>query len=227
MCSVRNSLIHETHLQLISLFQFSFASQRLYSDLMSSTEMATAFVVNNQHVKGWVPQTSEVDGRHFVRISKWDRCFVKFCIGAGLSFSGNGEQSINVAFLEGLQCLLTESANAAVRQAFKANVDDETTQKKKRVRKARAPDQDVASKVLVINAPELFHEEEVMPSRQLMVLRGVKNHDLWVELTVDNLEYIKFGVLAGLDSMQCGRSWKRRPESNVDAVGEDAKDESS
>ena len=108
---------------------------------MSSTVITTTFVISNQNVKAWVPETASAEGRHFVRINKWDRPFVKYCTGAGLQLCTKQlRQSINVAFIEQLQRLRTEAADAAVKEAYKAADHEEDTtngERKYRVRKAR------------------------------------------------------------------------------------------
>ena len=173
---------------------------------MSRTEIVMSFVIANQNVKAWVPETTCVDGKHFVRINKWDRPFVKYCLGAGLVF-GSSKQSVNVAFMEQLQRLRTKAADAAVKEAYSATAQDDNSNSSKKLqkRKAKACDAEVAPKVLHITAPEFRRAEDVIASRPLAVLYGVKTHDLWVELTVENLEFLRLGVLASLESEQFGR----------------------
>ena len=127
-----------------------------------------------------------------------------------------------MAFIEQLQRLRTEAADAAVKEAYKAADQEEHTtngKKKVRVRKAKASDTELAPKVLQITVPEFPWAEDVIASKQLAVLYGVKNHDVWVELTADNLEFLRLGVLASLESEQFGRQWKRRrPKDDHDSL---------
>ena len=58
-------------------------------------------VVSNDFKSNWVPETQEVEGVFFMKVSKWDRSFVRFCTGQALQFSGGPRQDVNVSFLGG------------------------------------------------------------------------------------------------------------------------------
>ena len=71
-------------------------------------------VVSNDFKSNWVPETQEVEGVFFMKASKWDRSFVRFCAGQALQFSGGPRQDVNVSFLEVIQRLRTSAVDAAV-----------------------------------------------------------------------------------------------------------------
>lgn len=168
-------------------------------------------VVSNDFKSNWVPETQEVEGVFFMKVSKWDRSFVRFCTGQALQFSGGPRQDVNVSFLEVIQRLRTSAVDAAVKRVF----DDEAgARKTKRVRKARLSDRDLVPPVLSMQCPEIRRGDLLVPSLHIQVLFGVKNSDLWVEASAPVLEYLRHGVLASLDADQSGRKWKPKRKSS-------------
>jgi len=167
-------------------------------------------VVSNDFKSNWVPETQEVEGMFFMKVSKWDRSFVRFCTGQALLFSGGSRQDINDSFLEMLQRLRTSVVDEAVKRVF---VDEAGARKAKRVRKARESDRDFVPPVLSIQCPDIMRGDLLVPSMLIKVLFGEKNSDLWVETSAPVLEYLRHGVLASMDADQSGRKWKPKQRS--------------
>jgi hypothetical protein len=182
-------------------------------------------VVSNDFKSNWVPETQEVEGMFFMKVSKWDRSFVRFCTGQALLFSGGSRQDINVSFLELLQRLRTTVVDEAVKRVL----DDEAgARKAKRVRKARLSDRDLVPQVLSIQCPDVRRGDLLVPATHIQVLFGVKNSDLWVEATAPVLEDLRHGVLASMDLDQSGRKWKpkKRSAASDHPTGSDQEDAS-
>jgi hypothetical protein len=47
----------------------------------------------------------------------------------------------------------------------------------------------------------------VVIARLIVSVIGVKNNNLWVELSAANLEYIRHGILASVEAREFGRHW--------------------
>jgi hypothetical protein len=189
--------------------------------MVSHCVVANKLVVSNDFKTNWVPDSEEVDGSMFMRICKWDRCFVKFCTGMALRFSGGTRQDVNVDFVDKLQRLRTAAVDTALAAVLEQEPDG--SKKRKRIRKARIDDRDILPQVFTIICPALEQDEQCIHEELSMrVLFGVKNHDLWMEAKEVNLEYVRLGILFALHASQHGR--KRSKLGNIDGV---ARDESS
>jgi hypothetical protein len=53
----------------------------------------------------------------------------------------------------------------------------------------------------------------------MRILFGIKSHDLWVEATPQNLEYIRHGVLSAMNAAQAGRKWRPKDGNKDDGDG--------
>ena len=184
--------------------------------MASHCVMETKLVVTNDFKSNWVPETQDVDNATFMRLCKWDRCFVMFCTGKALQFSGGPRQDVNVGFFEKLQRIRTTAVNAAVAAVLEADTED-GAKKRKRTRKARLSDRVLVPPIINIMGPALHDAtglvHEALPMR---VLFGIKNHDLWIEATPQNLEYMRHGVLSAMSAAQTGRKWRQKPNSDED-----------
>ena len=184
--------------------------------------------VTNAYLKQpWCPDTKEVDGMHFFMVDKWDRRLTVFCTGKGLNLKKGQKADINCRFIDDLQKLRSVAADEAVARAYQVEEDGEGTRAKKKFRKAKISDSDIADKVVEIEGPSLQRAETVIPGMVMKVLFGIKNHPLWLELTSDNLEYIRHGVLASLEVNAVGRKWKDKGDgggSDVDRDDEQVED---
>ena len=167
--------------------------------------------VTNSHLKHpWCPDTILVDGLHFLRIDKWDRKLNVFCTGKGLNLNPGRKSNINYKFLEDMQRLRTQACDNALVHAYHSG-DDERPLKK--MRKARMSDRDVAGHVVEIVCPDLHRAGHVISGLTMKALFGVKNNPLWIELSAQNLEYIRNGVLMSIEQHELGRRWRSGDDS--------------
>jgi hypothetical protein len=179
-------------------------------------------VVTNMHLKQpWCPNTTVVDGVHYVELDKWDRKFILFCTGRGLNLNPGKRHDINYSFLEDLQKLRTKACDKALADAY---ADETNERPAKRVRKARLSDRDVAGHVVQIKGPDLQRGGVHIQGVTLQVLFGVKHSSVWMELTAANLEYIRNGVLMSMEQNEVGRKWSAKMTSQVDSEREDDDD---
>jgi hypothetical protein len=168
-------------------------------------------VITNDHLKTpWAPDVKNINGQTFLQIDKWSRQLCMFVCGAGLNLSkAKKSTSINCLFLEDLQRRRTAACDEAVADAY--GVDDafqEGPPKKKRARKAKEADRDIAPSVVAVRCPEVKRLDLVLPATTIHMLFGVKNNNLWVELSAENLEYLRHGILASVEAREFGRHWK-------------------
>lgn len=189
---------------------------------MSDAKIETRIVVTNNFLKRpWVPEITEKQGLHFIKIDKWDRELNMFITGQGLDLSKTGRRDINTKFIEELQRLRTQACDAAVAAAHA--VDDAMSEHpRKKQRKARPVDQDIVAPYLCISCPAIRRGDVEIDGLEMNVLFGVKNHTLWVECTSANLEYIRHGVLASKELGEVGRTWKPKgadPNPDHDDLG--------
>jgi hypothetical protein len=174
-----------------------------------NTEVSMRPAVTNSYLKQpWCPVTQEVDGMHFFMVDKWDRRLTTFCTGKGLNLKKGQKADINCQFIDHLQKLRSSAADEAVARAYEVEEDGDGARSRKKSRKAKISDADIADKVVEIEGPSVQRADVVIPGRVMKALFGIKNHPLWLELTAENLEYIRHGVLASLESNAVGRKWK-------------------
>ena len=169
----------------------------------------------------WLSNTRSVpvhDGEDmvFVQLDKWERGFVKFVTGKGLTFKTEDHEAnnVNCKFLDTLQKLRTRAANKAFSDAIAANEngdDDEPKHKKPRRNAHRDDEAIIDDTVLTLQLPELVNDDGavIANSVTLKVLWGVKNDVVWIELKEDNLQYIRHGILQSLARGEVGRHWER------------------
>lgn len=190
-----------------------------FGDMASQCVIERKIVVSNAFKSNWVPETQEVEDVTFMRISKWDRCLVTFCTGKALQFSGGPRQDVNVAFLDKLQRLRTAAVNAAVAAVIDVDEGD-GPKKRKRTRKTRLSDRDLVSQIINVTGPAIHDDAGMVHDALAMrILFGIKNHDLWVEATPQNLEYIRHGVLSSINAAQAGRKWRSKDGNKDDGDG--------
>lgn len=166
-------------------------------------------VVTHPQMKGpWCPSTRVVMDTHFFCVDKWDRKLNMFCTGRGLSLRRCVKSSINCKFIDSLAKLRSEASDIAVAKAYEDDVSLGVQDKKrKRARKARQSDADIAAPIVDIAVPDVHRANVMVAGRHMRALFGVKNHPVWLELTPDNLDYVRHAVLADVENNEMGRSW--------------------
>ena len=171
------------------------------------TKIEQVLAISNAYMKGppWLPEVQEVSGIQFVKVDKWDRGLVRFTTGKGLSFRASKKHDANVRFLEDLQRRRTAACDAAVQEAY-ATQDAFDPRPKKKLRRAKPSDRDIAPAILQVECPEVQRGEYTLGPVTMAMLFGIKNAPLWIECTVPNMEYLRHGILASHDRVGCGTS---------------------
>ena len=158
-------------------------------------------VISNENVRMWVPETTVVQGIEFLEISKWDRKLTQFCLGRKMLLVPGSTQHINVSFIENLQSLRTKQCVAAVQLVL---AEDARCAGRKRQRAAKGSDGALVDRIHHIVVPQIICPGFVVDAMEMKVLYGVKNNTLWVEMTPQNLDYIRHGVLHS-NNLSCSK----------------------
>jgi hypothetical protein len=190
--------------------------------MASSARVSTRLIIENDMLKTpWMPETQDVEGMTFMKVCKWDPHLCRFCTGHGIDLrKASNKRNINVAFLEEMQRLRTSCADLAVRGAYSTDGEDVVLDKKKRPRKAKISDKDIAPAVLNVTCPAFGRGDLVIEAMDIQMLFGVKNSDIWMQVLPKNLEYIRHGVLASLEDEKFGRRLQRQANGEELEEGE-------
>ena len=174
-----------------------------------NTEVMMRPVVAHPQMKGpWCPTTRVVMDTHFFCDDKWDRKLNMFCTGRGLSLKRGRKSNINCKFIDSLAKLRSEASDIAVAKAYEDDATEgDQDKKRKKARKAKASDADIAPPIVDIEVPDVHRANVMVDGRRMRVLFGVKNHPVWLELTAENLDYVRHAVLADVENNEVGRRW--------------------
>jgi hypothetical protein len=185
---------------------------------MPTTEVALRPVVISERLAGpWCPTTKEVGGMHFFCVDKWDRKLNLFCTGKGLNLRRGAGSSINCKFIDDLQKLRSAAADAAVARAYEADEEQGVASRaKKKARKAKLSDRDICEAILEIELPDVKRGDHIFAGQKAHALFGIKNHPVWLELTSENLDYVRHGGLSALENREMGRRWGAKLIGDVD-----------
>ena len=148
----------------------------------------------------WYPEIDTQGGVDFVRLSKFDRHFVKFCLQRPMDLSRGVGRSANSTLFEDLLSLRKTASVTSVSAQMEmpeTEVDDAAAMTKRRKKRVRDEDVCLVDPVVTIWLPELEFKGETFPSREVKVLFGVKSKALWMELSHDNLTYTRAWVQKG------------------------------
>ena len=148
----------------------------------------------------WYPEIDTQGGVDFVRLSKFDRHFVKFCLQRPMDLSRGVGRSANSTLFEDLLSLRKTASVASVSAQMEmpeTEVDDAAAMTKRRKKRVRDEDVCLVDPVVTIWLTELEFKGETFPSREVKVLFGVKSKALWMELSHDNLTYMRALVQKG------------------------------
>lgn len=154
-------------------------------------------------MKWWVACTrDDSQGRAYIKLSKFDRSFVYFCLGRGMDL--NRSVSANTA---GFDTLLQKRKAASVQAVHKALETDETSSQSKK-RRVREDDRSLCSSDWVtIELDEVQTENgESVGGFGARVLWGLDSSTLYIELTEPNLSYMRELVKSGQQSKGKTRS---------------------
>ena len=167
-------------------------------------------VHNLKGFSGWCPQQVEVDGKNFMRISKRDHALGRICSAGNNKIIGK-RVDVNVAFIDDLQRLRTDSCTNEVKEVLLACADDRGKEaiklKRRRVKKS---DKHLCPEHVRIVCPSYtLRTGQELASLPMMVLFGVRRNAVYVEITEDNLEYITARIT---DDLALGRNGIARVE---------------
>ena len=165
-------------------------------------DVKEAWVIRVGSKNVWLPTTHRCDGRIFMKLSKFDRGFVKFCLKKSMNLTtrkGDGQhRSANVAGFEKLLSLRTAASKAAASAAMEMQEDGQKGKK----RKVRDSDRHLVDGVVEIQAPEIEWSDNVYGGFTMHVLWGLQSKDLWAELTIQNLHYLRAVVASGQSELK-------------------------
>ena len=144
----------------------------------------------------------ECQGMRFVRISKWDRQFVWFATGKGLSMGNLQATSANVKPFDELINLRKQASL----QVAKAVLEKEGLS-----RKVREEDKDLlGSSYVSVTWPAFDFEDSVEGPLQVNMLWSVKSSDIWIEFASQTFLYLRKMIQKGLQQQEYGRSRTKR-----------------
>ena len=146
---------------------------------------------DNRRSKFWVANTKDDShGRPYIKLSKFDRSFVYFCLGKGMDLES--QRSANV---QGFDALMQRRKAASVQAVHRA-LETENSQGKKR--KVRDEDKELVDDHVTIELDELTtNDGRVCGGFGARVLWGLDSSTLWLELTEANMEFMRVMVRAG------------------------------
>ena len=142
--------------------------------------------------KPWIPQTKIVEGKKFICISKWDAGFVKFATGKSMERRASKPNNTgNFDILDEIKRLRLESCNAKVQSLIaEASVDlpeEPKAKKQKQQHKARDSDYVIGGTWISVALPP----KDGVPGHTMDVLWSVTSPVVWMEYTIENLQYLK------------------------------------
>ena len=183
-------------------------SRRASSGSEAEPESPAGIEISQQYVvktkssaKPWLPETVEKGGTTFVRLQKFDRGFIYFCLEKGMDTSKNGKTTN--ANTQGFNDLLVARKEASLKLAQDAlempdNTGEEHRPSKKSKRKrVTQADQQLVNPIVQIQLPVLDHDGKVWEDRPAKCLWGLTCSDLWIEFTTENLAYMKALIQSG------------------------------
>ena len=213
-------------------------SQFTHTAMLSNCKIQRIAVISNDHVKEWVPKIEVVehDGAEmeFFKVGKWDRQFVRFCTGKALDLRGATKHNINSGFMDQLSLDFVKACNDAVQAALivSAVVDEPSKKKPKTV--AKPTDYMLTTPYVDVEVPPQKSGDITIDPKVLKMKfdppkagKG-RRQNLWIELTVQNLEYLRAAILScgESDSSVTPRKWGSK-QSDVTLDSADGDDQSS
>jgi hypothetical protein len=177
-------------------------------------------VVEAPHMaKPWVLETEEVQGRTFVRLNKWDYGLCRFLSHKALNFRKRTQDGMNLGIMDRL-CQIRNSATDQLYAEHTQQPIDVDEKKKRRayVRVARSSDLAFLPDVVDINLPSVKadNNEVIDGHRTLALTKGLRTTTLYLELSIENLEYIHN---CAVRTSTRGRRRQRRKTTKGDSTG--------
>ena len=148
--------------------------------------------------KPWYPETKEVEGVPYVKLDKWDRGLCMFVTNKALQLKST--DSLHHLNVPGFQTLLDKRQEACNMQFHRQmkQAAEQAGEEIKKVRRAREEDKFIAGSAVVASMPAITLGDRSVPATDIKMLWSLKQPEVWVELTVQNLEYVRLSILASL-----------------------------
>ncbi|CAE8611831.1 unnamed protein product [Polarella glacialis] len=138
---------------------------------------------------------------------------VKFCTGSSLDLRKGKVKNVNYLYFDQLQTARTAACDAAVAAAYAV-----AERPNKRQRKSRLSDREIAPSAVEVLVPEVNRGGTHLPAVAMKMLFGIKSSVMRVELSPENLEHIRQGILASQDDEVPGRHWQKTRETQAAAA---------
>ena len=157
----------------------------------------------------WIPGQKIESGKVWFCFSKWDRGFVHFCQGKSLDLRRDKEgASVDTVFMADLLDRRQKACNAAVAAATHISDDEaelpKKRPKKKSQRKASMRHASLAPHSVEVELPPVTTEDGLqLEARKVSVLfEGAGTGTLWLELTKENVEHVRRGIISSLPNTE-------------------------
>ena len=176
-------------------------------------QISTRPVVEYDDGVQWVPEVQNVGGINFCKIQKWDRKFIRFAKASALNLAKAAESNIGIVDeLCNLRNLACDQALIDLDQVSDGSAGGPLPRRRVRHRKASNNDILVLPSYVDISLPDIILPNGVMAGFTAKVLaEGVRSTTLFIEMSIEVLEYIRS---AALHSPSSGRCWRKKNPNN-------------
>lgn len=160
--------------------------------------------------KKWFPSHKEVEGVQYIKLEKFERGFCLFATGRALELTK--ERKVNHCNVQGYWDLL-EARDEACQQLFQRHLQHAAElvgEKLEKCRRAREQDQYIAGRTVLATLPRIDKEPWQHPGLSMRMLWSVKSPDIWIELTEENLDYVRRCIRATLPKEDDAQPTRRR-----------------
>ncbi|OLQ00277.1 hypothetical protein AK812_SmicGene17089 [Symbiodinium microadriaticum] len=161
-------------------------------------KMFTAVCLSGGNIKGvWMPETQTVSGFTFIRLSKWCKKLTQYVTGKAMNLHQQRPiNSINVQWFITMQELRRQACNEALKRVIVQAAEAEGSKIPEKIRPARQEDEFIAGRTVIVTPPAIEgSDDEAVAPQQLRLLWVLKSAEIWVELTIPNMEYVKRAIL--------------------------------
>lgn len=184
-----------------SLLQCSvYISRSLF--LQQMTTITVQHVIEAPHLKKpWLPECKVQSGITFVKLSKWDRGFVRFLTSRALDLGDKGTYASFEFFDElctrrdiAFDAALGNLARQAEEDAAEAGQPQRPQKRVRQNRRARSSDSHVLPAYVAIDHPHIdLPEADWLPVRIHVLIDGLRTRTLFAELDAKVLDCIREG----------------------------------
>ncbi|CAK9088740.1 Putative mitochondrial protein, partial [Durusdinium trenchii] len=161
---------------------------------------------NDKKWKWTEPDIITKNGLHYIKISKWDRNFVRFATGRPLDLRDYRSSGANAKVLDDIVTKRNSASKQAIEQELALLADDANEdQAQKLKRKVRPEDGDLLTTPFVsVDLPEFEHEGKLYGPLFPKILWAITGASFYIEAIEQNLLYIKHAVMLGLETGDLG-----------------------